>query len=283
MGQVYYDMGLLTSTEVVEASATHLMGQFVGQTGPKTHKMLENALGKVLFIDEAYRLAEGSFAKEAMDELVDCITKPMFFHKLIIILAGYDDQINELMSINPGLTSHFPEFIQFHPLSSEYCIQLLTMLFSKCKKSLCANKAADFDLSSLEKSEETFVTTVTQHFETLSPTSGWANARDVETLAKTIFKKTLQTGEEIVVVVSESHVLEALGNMVNDRSSRGKLPERLSLRQNGMDDLELAPMHQVSHCFKAATSTVQALSEEKLEVLEEQHPATQQQSVETEP
>lgn len=108
MGKIYYDMGFLTNAQVEERSAKDLVGEYVGQTGPKTEKLLESALGKVLFIDEAYRLAEGPYAKEAVDELVDCITKPKFFQKVIIILAGYDNDINQLMSINPGLSSRFP-------------------------------------------------------------------------------------------------------------------------------------------------------------------------------
>ena len=78
MGKIYYDMGILESDEVIEISATELVGQFVGQTGPKTQQQLEKALGKVLFVDEAYRLAEGNFAKEAIDEIVDRLTKPDF-------------------------------------------------------------------------------------------------------------------------------------------------------------------------------------------------------------
>src|SRR5437773_12092484 len=112
MGKVYYDMGFLANAEVIECSATDLVGQYVGQTGPKTRNLLEKALGKVLFIDEAYRLTEGQFAK-AMDELVDCLTKPQFAQKLITILAGYDADIHHLMSINSGLTSRFPETVAF--------------------------------------------------------------------------------------------------------------------------------------------------------------------------
>lgn len=109
-------MGFLASADVIEASATDLIGQYLGQTGPKTQTLLEKALGKVLLIDEAYRLGEGQFAKEAMDEIVDCITKPKYYQKLIIILAGYDTDINRLMAMNPGLTSRFPESIEFHGL-----------------------------------------------------------------------------------------------------------------------------------------------------------------------
>lgn len=57
VGKIFYDMGFMTSTEVIECSSTELVGQYVCQTGPDTQKLLENGLGKVLFIDEEYRLA----------------------------------------------------------------------------------------------------------------------------------------------------------------------------------------------------------------------------------
>jgi hypothetical protein len=60
MGQVYFDMGFLSSPDVVECSASDLVGQYVGQTGPKTKKQLEKALGKVLFVDEACMLFKHS-------------------------------------------------------------------------------------------------------------------------------------------------------------------------------------------------------------------------------
>ena len=108
MGKVYYDMGFLANAQVVECSAKDMVAEYIGQTGPKTQKLIESALGKVLFIDEAYRLAEGHFAKEAVDELVDCVTKPKFYQKVIIILAGYEKDIKRLTSINSGFSSRFP-------------------------------------------------------------------------------------------------------------------------------------------------------------------------------
>ncbi|KAL6229279.1 hypothetical protein BDW75DRAFT_225341 [Aspergillus navahoensis] len=91
-------MGLLSSAEVIETSAADFVGQYIGHTGPKTQDLLEKSLGRVLLIDEVYQLAEGQFAKEAVDEIVDCITRPKFFQKLIIVLAGYDQDINRLMA-----------------------------------------------------------------------------------------------------------------------------------------------------------------------------------------
>ncbi|KAF5013049.1 hypothetical protein F66182_15219, partial [Fusarium sp. NRRL 66182] len=196
MGQVYYDTGLLASNEVIETSATDLVGQYVGQTGPKTQQLLERGLGKVLFIDEAYRLAEGQFAKEAMDELVDCITKPRFARKLIIILAGYDADINRLMSINPGLTSRFPESLQFEPLRPRMCFKLLEKLLSKQQKEVLEQSQTKFDISCVQCPDPDLIEKLTQGFDTLSKTASWSNARDVETLATSIFRKTITTMQD---------------------------------------------------------------------------------------
>ncbi|KAJ5823469.1 hypothetical protein N7447_005809 [Penicillium robsamsonii] len=220
MGQVYYDMGLLASSEVVETSATDLVGQYIGQTGPKTQQVLERCLGKVLFIDEAYRLAEGHFAKEAMDEIVDGITKPRFAQKLIIILAGYDADINRLMSVNSGLTSRFPESLQFDPLSSADCVKLMCELLLKEKRDLLSKSQAQFDLVCLESPDFEFMKGMSERLDRLSETSGWANARDVGTLTKTIFGKTLQSSSGKRLTLSKDSVLEALDSMLNERSSR---------------------------------------------------------------
>src|SRR5258706_5266268 len=125
MGAVYYDMGILSSKEVVECSVSDLVRQYVGHTGPKTKKQCERALGRVLFIDEAYRLGEGQFAKEAMDELVGILTHEKFRGKLIVILAGYDQEMNDLLQVNTGLTSRFPEEIVFPNIAPAKCLEIL--------------------------------------------------------------------------------------------------------------------------------------------------------------
>lgn len=131
IAQVYYDMGLLPEASVVECSASDLVGKYTGHSGPKTAKALERALGKVIFIDEAYRLAQGSnngsFGTEVLSELVDLLTKPKFCGKLIVILAGYEAEINHLLSTNPGLASRFPDELNFKSLPPLHCLQILKM------------------------------------------------------------------------------------------------------------------------------------------------------------
>ncbi|KAK1144124.1 hypothetical protein N8T08_005786 [Aspergillus melleus] len=217
MGKVYYDMGLLSSGEVIETSATDFIGQYIGHTGPKTQGQLEKALGKVLLIDEAYRLGEGQFATEAMDEIVDSITKPKFFQKLIIILAGYDKDINRLMMINPGLTSRFPESLEFNDLSPEDCSQLLTNLLKSQKKAL-SNKGKTLEMSVLESQTVDFKNSLHHRFAKLSDIENWANARDVQTLAKGLFGKAIRNKQAQGIVVDEDMVNSELDHMISERS-----------------------------------------------------------------
>ncbi|PLB48657.1 putative AAA family ATPase [Aspergillus steynii IBT 23096] len=219
MGKVYYDMGLLSSAEVIESSTTDLIGQYIGQTGPKTQAQLEKALGKVLLIDEAYRLAEGQFATEAMDEIVDCITKPKFFQKLIIILAGYDKDINRLMAINPGLTSRFPESVEFNGLGPDDCTQLLTTLLKVQKKGL-SERRASLDMGVLELMSQDFKNGLYTRFATLSNIENWANARDVQTLAKGIFGKVIRKKRGKTLVIDEGLIIAELDHMINERTCR---------------------------------------------------------------
>ncbi len=75
IGKVFYDMGFLATDEVIECSASELIGEYIGQTGPKTQRVFTKALGKVLIIDEAYRLNDGKFGAEAVSEMVNLLVR----------------------------------------------------------------------------------------------------------------------------------------------------------------------------------------------------------------
>ncbi|KAL6234576.1 hypothetical protein BDW75DRAFT_251397 [Aspergillus navahoensis] len=261
MGKVYYDMGLLSSAEVIESSATDLVGQYIGHTGPKTQELLEKSLGKILLIDEAYRLAEGPFAKEAMDEIVDCITKPKFFQKLIIILAGYDNDINRLMTINPGLTSRFPEELEFNGLAPADCVQLLTKLLQKRKADFLP-KVNSFDLNALDSPRPFFKEKLSSRFQSLIHTANWANARDIQTLAKAIFRVAIQRMRDKNVSVSEELILTHVDHMISERSNR---EAKQSVPSNPMIDLLQAQSFKRKPAPPVLTTTSNppALHEEK--------------------
>jgi DNA polymerase III delta prime subunit len=234
MGQVFYDMGLLSQAKVIECSATDMIGQYVGQTGPKVQKLLEKAMGKVLFIDEAYRLAEGGFATEAMDELVDCLTKTKFQNKLVTILAGYDKDIDRLMSINPGLTSRFPESVIFKHLDPGTSLELLVKVLSDLQK----QKKAPLDLSVLTHPSPELYDRVLELFSKLSSLDSWGNARDVKSLAKSMFGTLIAAAVPPVtsLVLSKAIIIDSMGKTLAERSERNdavgstRFPNQLPVR-----------------------------------------------------
>ncbi len=113
-------IGVLTGGQLVEVTRADLVGRYVGHTAPLTTKVLESAVGGVLFIDEAYSLYRGkedSFGLEAIDTLV----KGMEDHRddLIVILAGYSREMEQFLTANSGLKSRFPNIIEFPDYTGE--------------------------------------------------------------------------------------------------------------------------------------------------------------------
>lgn len=220
MGQVYYDMGFLSSAEVVECSASDLVGQYVGQTGPKTKAVFEKALGKVLFVDEAYRLSEGHFAKEAMDELVGILTQERFRAKLVVILAGYDQEINQLLSVNPGLSSRFPDEIVFENMSSAMCIKVLEKVLAK------GNVVIDGLVDPSQLYTEFVIL-----FDRLSDLPSWGNARDVITISKKMIRTAIENslsspqGSGSSTTLSAPDALACMKDTLKDLCDRGNVPK----------------------------------------------------------
>ncbi|KAK0761113.1 hypothetical protein N5P37_006059 [Trichoderma harzianum] len=177
IGQIFYDMGFLSTNEVIECSATHLIGKYVGHTGPKVVELFERSLGKVLFIDEAYRLGfggEGNFTNEAVGEIVDCMTKPRYYRKMVIVMAGYTHDMDRLMKVNAGLRGRFATEIMFTPMGSESALKHLCNLIAK----------QDIQLLEAEDGSNVQETGIMMSlFEMLAKTKGWSNGRDMQTLA----------------------------------------------------------------------------------------------------
>ncbi|EXK43736.1 hypothetical protein FOXG_04472 [Fusarium oxysporum f. sp. lycopersici 4287] len=265
MGQVYYDLGFLASTEVIEVSATELIGQYVGHTGPKVQQLLDKALGRVLFIDEAYRLAsDSSFARDAVDELVDCVTKPKYHGKLIIILAGYVQDINTLLGINPGMSSRFPESIDFDPLTPASCIQLVTSQLQASRSKLKGK--IPVDLSCLERPEREFLTELTNKFRELSEQDSWANARDVKELAKKMFHKFDLSSKSLTL--TEELIRSTMDEMIAER--RGRMTDK---KPSAASEIAKALTDTPMFTPPAMTTNATTVTEEKEEEPEEELPA----------
>lgn len=229
-------MGFLSSAKVEECSASDLVGMYVGHTGPKTKQLFEKALGQVLFIDEAYRLGEGRFAQEAVDELVGLLTHEKFKSKIVVILAGYENDINRLLSVNSGLSSRFPEIIEFQNFTPKACLEILD-------KRLQQNKITLADLSDPSSKGYSSMTSVV---EDLSGLPSWGNARDMETLAQqmsgVVLKQLPDDGKSTQLILHTKDALARMLSMLDEKRRRSNMPPRSRSHYADMlDELSSGP------------------------------------------
>ncbi|MBB6452834.1 stage V sporulation protein K [Salirhabdus euzebyi] len=129
IAKLFYEMKLLSKGHFIEAERADLVGEYIGHTAQKTRDLIKKAMGGVLFIDEAYSLARGGekdFGKEAIDTLV----KHMEDHHqdFVLILAGYPEEMDNFMELNPGLRSRFPIQVEFRDYSIEELLEIAQII-----------------------------------------------------------------------------------------------------------------------------------------------------------
>lgn len=131
IAKIYRALGFLKKGHLVETDRSGLVGQYVGHTEAKTSEVVNQALDGILFIDEAYSLSKGSendFGREAIDSLVKRMED--YRDRLIVIVAGYVDEMESFISSNPGLRSRFNTYIDFANYEPK---ELLSIFSNLCK------------------------------------------------------------------------------------------------------------------------------------------------------
>lgn len=133
VGKVFYGMGLLSTEETVEKSASDFIGQYVGHTAPKTKAVLESCLGKVLVVRDAVRLAErSSYASETVGEIESLLNSPRYRNKIVMVLVGTTEEIDVLKTTRPAVAALFKHEVVSQPLTPDQSLLLLgRMLQSK--------------------------------------------------------------------------------------------------------------------------------------------------------
>ena len=204
VGRLFKEMGVLQKGHVIECERADLVGEYIGHTAQKTREQLKKALGGVLFIDEAYSLARGGekdFGKEAIDALV----KSMEDNKdnLVLILAGYSNEMEWFLRTNPGLRSRFPIHIDFPDYTLDELLAIGNSMF----------KSRQYELT-IGGSEALRV-----HLQSLLKTHPYAgNARLVRNLvektvrkqAVRLFQKPSSSREELIQILPVDITLEDL-------------------------------------------------------------------------
>lgn len=136
IANIFYDRGILPTNKLVCTNASGLVSGYMGQTALKTHKVVKDALNGVLFIDEAYSLNDGGhgYGKEAVAALLEDMEN--YRGKFAVILAGYRDEMEELLALNPGFDSRINRKIEFPDYSTSELLRIAQLMIDKKKYSI---------------------------------------------------------------------------------------------------------------------------------------------------
>ena len=155
VAQIYKELGILSKGHLVEVDRAGLVAGYVGQTAIKVKEVVEKALGGILFIDEAYSLSNKNDANDFGGEAIDTLVKMMEDHRddLVIIVAGYKEEMDEFLKTNTGLISRFNKFINFEDYTNDELIQILSLFAEKSGLDI-AEEAMEDIKHSLEQMDE---------------------------------------------------------------------------------------------------------------------------------
>lgn len=137
VAQIYKDLGVIEKGHLVECDRSSLVAGYAGQTAIKTNEVIDKALDGVLFIDEAYTLArsdgqsQDAFGQEAIDTLLKRMEDDR--NRLVVIVAGYTDEMKNFINSNPGLSSRFNRYIEFPDYSAAELLEIFKRLAEKQK------------------------------------------------------------------------------------------------------------------------------------------------------
>ena len=132
VSEIYKELGILKKGHLVETDRSGLVAEYVGQTAVKTNKIIDSALDGVLFIDEAYSLVDGGnsdYGKEAISTLLKRMEDDR--ERLVVILAGYTEDMKRFIDSNPGLQSRFNRYIEFPDYSVDELYQIFNLIANK--------------------------------------------------------------------------------------------------------------------------------------------------------
>jgi AAA+ superfamily predicted ATPase len=259
-GQVFHGLGLLSSGDVVECKAMDLIGKYVGHSSAQMKLKMDEARGGVLFIDEAYGLNpnRSSFATDALEQLFGNLTDPKYQGNMIVILAGYTKDIDELLASNAGFPRRFTERIEFNDWAPDDCLQLLSKR--------CADEGVQLPVELHGK--------ILQSFSELMQREGWGNAGDVITAHDKMSSSREDRCDDQGVIegpYTEADVDQAFDTMLQQRKKKAVLnpwdaPAGLVPAVAGGKSAQPTAQHSPQQAFDApvaqATATETATAEQ---------------------
>ena len=133
VARIYKDLGILKKGHLVETDRAGLVAGYVGQTAIKTNQLVDSALNGVLFVDEAYSLVPNNRSEDYGQEAIATLLKRMEDDRdsLVVIIAGYTDEMKKFIDSNPGLKSRFTRYIHFPDYSADELMSIFELYMKK--------------------------------------------------------------------------------------------------------------------------------------------------------
>jgi probable Rubsico expression protein CbbX len=146
MADLLHRLGYLERGQLVHAMRDDLVGEYIGQTAPKTKYVLDRAMGGVLFIDEAYTLYRAEDSRDYGQECVDILMQVMENerNRLVVILAGYKDRMDRFFESNPGMRSRLAHHLDFAAYQTDELLAIGRLMLGRSSYYLSAEAAAAF-------------------------------------------------------------------------------------------------------------------------------------------
>jgi SpoVK/Ycf46/Vps4 family AAA+-type ATPase len=153
VARIYKDLGILKKGHTVETDRAGLVGQYLGETAVKTNAVIDSALNGVLFIDEAYALVPENAGSDYGQEAISTLLKRMEDDrdKLVVIIAGYPNEMKRFIDSNPGLQSRFTRYINFPDYTSKELFEIFVKLYLKKNQYTITDDAAAYLRKSLDE------------------------------------------------------------------------------------------------------------------------------------
>lgn len=220
VGQIYHNMGLLSKGHTVETNRAKLVGEYIGMTEKITLEVIEQARGGVLFIDEAYTLISNKesdskdFGKEVVNALLTVLSEPD--PDMIIIMAGYEDKMNNMLSTNPGLKDRFPLNFTFENYNEDELMEIACNLLEKDNY-----KLTDAARNRLHLLMEKAVANRDEHFGNGRWVHNLINQGVIKSMAKRVMLGGFtEQNKESLTQIEEADIIEAEKNYIDIRNKR---------------------------------------------------------------
>lgn len=202
--EILYNAGLIKKKNLIKVEKKDIVGQYIGHTEKSVKKLLNEAEGGVLFIDEAYTLVSGGendFGKHVIDGILTAMTE----NKCIIIVAGYPEPMEKFINSNPGLKSRFTRKIHLNDYNPEDLFKMF--------KTLCEKRNYKFE------NEKLIESLLLEHFKYKSIDRNFGNGRDVKTLFDAVLEErseqlSINAKPEERALMKISYIKSAIGRKI---------------------------------------------------------------------